>query len=452
MDFTKERKPDRVPPHSNDAEQATLGAMLIDLGAISLVLDARLSDRDFYSPAHRKIFNAIICLFERSQAADITTVAEELEKKEELSDCGGRTYLSELASGVATAANAEYYANIIKDKAKLRQMIEASMNTLDECYSQREETPIILESAERRIFDVVRGEIESNGRSYAELHKEIKAHYEFQKINGGGLAGISTGFPKFDRLMNGLKEGTLYIIAGRPSMGKTCLGLNIINNICQADPGAATLLISLEMPAVDVGRRSACYLAGISYAEAERGQLSKADEEKFQKALESFSQMNVHIADPPSLNPLQLRAKVRRLIAFHPIKAVCVDYIQLMTAPGENQNLRVAEISRQLKAIAKEFSLPMIAISQLSRYVEQRSEKRPNLGDLRDSGAIEQDADSVIFVYRPEVYLRHLPQENPKRKQERGRAEIIIGKNRNGPTGVVDMRFDESSMRFEEGS
>jgi replicative DNA helicase len=440
----------RVPPRSDDSEQALLGSILLKNGVISDVIEIVHSPSDFYYPANQKIFAAIISLYDKGQPADTTTVTAQLEKTGALEDCGGRLYLTGLADGVATAANAVQYAKIIKELAKLRSVIDVSMQTIDDCYTQREECGSLLETAEKRLLDISRDDYGTGPVSYAEMSADILSALQERIENRGQLPGLSTGFKELDRLLNGLKPGHLYIIAGRPSMGKTCLSQNILDNICQADPKVEALFISLEMPRLDVGKRSLCSNLGFSFTAAERGELSSEEIDRLAKDHFRFSAAKVYVDDSSTLTPLVLRAKIRRFARQHNLKILAVDYIQLMNAPGENQNLRIAEITRQLKAVAKEFNIPVVAVSQLSRGVEGRDNKRPGLGDLRDSGAIEQDADAVIFIYREEVYLRHLPASDSRRKSAMGKAEIMVSKNRNGPTGMIELQFNESSMRFND--
>ncbi|MEE9441581.1 MAG: replicative DNA helicase [candidate division Zixibacteria bacterium] len=450
VDLNRGRNIDRQPPNSLDAEQAVLGSMLTSESAIGQAIEVLQSSRRFYSPGHRKIFDAIIELYDKSSPADIVTVSNHLEKNDMLEDCGGRTFITELADGVATSANVAYYAKNVLEPAILRDTIIASMEIIDLCYRQEDEADEILDQAEQKIFDISHRTSATEIRSYADIASEIIADYDERKKRGNGLAGLSTGYPDLDYKLSGLKPGNMYVLAGRPSMGKTALAVNILNNACQGDHWG--LLFSLEMSQLDISKRTLYSLAGVPFSKADRGQLSDAEAKKVAEAMGAFTARNVKIDDSSSLTPLEIRAKARRFAGQHNLAVIVVDYIQLMCAKGETQNLQIAEISKQLKAMSKELNVPVIAISQLNRKVESRESKRPNLGDLRDSGAIEQDADVVMFVHRPWVYESHKPENQQSSSISKTEAEIIIGKNRNGPTGAVPLYFDEETMTFRSHS
>ncbi|MDD4051078.1 MAG: replicative DNA helicase [candidate division Zixibacteria bacterium] len=442
---------ERIPPHSQDAEQALLGAMLIDESAVARAVEILRQERRFYSAAHRKIFAAITGLYERSQPADITTVAEELERLGELADCGGRAYLAGLASGVATAANAEYYARIILEKSTLRDLIEASSDIVNQAYRQEKEVDDLLDEAEQKVFDISEGQLRSDFSRVADLLPHTFESIESYVETKGGLIGYSTGYTDLDGYTAGLHRGDLIIIAGRPSMGKSALVLNIAENLSLSANKAAAVF-SLEMSKEQLALRMLCGRAKVSSHRLRTGRMSESDWPKLSNAAGPLEKALIYIDDTPSMTVLEMRAKARRLASQQDLGLVVVDYIQMMTGSrhAENRQQEISQISRGLKALAKELGVPVIGCSQLSRMVETRGgDRRPQLSDLRESGAIEQDADVVMFVYRPEYYLSGLDAEDPKLLEVKGRAEIIIAKQRNGPTGTVTLSFLKDFARFE---
>jgi len=441
----------RRPPYSQDAEQAILGAMLLDEAAIGRAVEILQHSRRFYSPAHRRIFEAIIALFERSQPADITTVGEVMEREGILEECGGRRYLSDLASGVATAANAEYYAHIVLEKATLRDMIEASADIINRCYRQDEEVEDLLDGAEQKIFSISEGRLRTDFAQVKDLIPQTFEAIEDYKETRGGLVGAPTGFSDLDDITAGMHNGDFIVVAGRPSMGKSALALNITENFCLQSNRAAAFF-SLEMSKEQLALRLLCGRARISSHRLRTGRMADSDWPKLTTAAGPLSEAQFYIDDSPSMTVLQMRAKARRLASQTDLGLVVVDYMQLMTGSryAENRQQEISMISRGLKGLARELGVPVLAVSQLSRMVEQRPNKRPQLSDLRESGAIEQDADVVIFVYREEYYLsKELPEDHPDRLQAEGKAELIIAKQRNGPTGKVDLSFLKDYARFE---
>lgn len=442
---------ERTAPHSQDAEQALLGAMLIDEGAIARSIEILRSDRRFYSPAHRKIYAVIIALYDRSQPADITTVAEELEKRGELADCGGRAYLAGLASGVATAANAEQYARIVLEKATMRNLIEASTDIVQECYRQEKNIEDLLDEAEQRVFDISEQRLRTDFSSVKDLLPHTFEQIDNYLDTKGGLIGFPTGFKDMDDLTAGLHRGDLIIIAGRPSMGKSALVLNIAENMC-IESGKAAAVFSLEMSKEQLALRMLCGRARISSHKLRTGRLPDADWARLSKAADPLSKAQIYIDDTATMTVLEMRAKARRLASQVDLGLIIIDYIQMMSGSrfAENRQQEISQITRGLKGLAKELSVPVIACSQLSRMVETRGgDRRPQLSDLRESGAIEQDADVVMFVYREEYYLAGLDPNDPKLQEVKGRAEIIISKQRNGPTGTVKLSFLKEFARFE---
>ncbi|MEZ5358503.1 MAG: replicative DNA helicase [Candidatus Zixiibacteriota bacterium] len=441
----------RQPPHSNDAEQAVLGAMLIDEVAIGKAIEVLGEGKRFYSPAHRKIFDAVLVLYEKSQPADITTVAEELERGGILEECGGRSYLSDLASGVATAANAEYYANIVLEKSTLRDLISVSTEIIGQCFRQQEQVDDLLDNAEQKIFAISEGRLHSDFARVKDLIPQTFEDIEDYKENKGGLVGEPTGFTELDSMTAGLHKGDLIVAAGRPSMGKSALTLNIVENFCIQTKKAAAFF-SLEMSKEQLALRLLCGRAKISSHKLRTGRMADSDWPKLTMAAGPLSEAEFYIDDTPGMTVLQMRAKARRLASKADLGLIVVDYLQLMSGSrfAENRQQEISMISRGLKGLARELSVPVIAVSQLSRMVEQRPNKRPLLSDLRESGAIEQDADVVIFVYREEYYLsKELREDDPKLLEASGKAEIILAKQRNGPTGIVHLSFLKDFARFE---
>ena len=442
---------DRTPPYSHDAEQALLGAMLIDHGAVAKAIEVLRSGRRFYVPAHRKIFDAIIRLFEQNQPADITTVGEEMERIGDLEDCGGRTYLSELASGVATAANTEYYAQIVLEKSTMRDLITASTEIITECYRQDEHVDDLLDGAEQRIFAISEDRLRTDFTSVRDLLPRSFEAIEEYKDTKGGLVGFPTGFRDLDSLTAGFHRGDLIIIAGRPSMGKSALALNITENFC-LDTGKAAAFFSLEMSKEQLALRMICGRAKVSSHKLRTGRLADSDWERLSRFGGPLAEAKMYIDDSASMTVLEMRAKARRLASQVELGLVVIDYMQMMNASrrAENRQQEITQISRGLKGLAKELHVPVVACSQLSRMVETRGgDRRPQLSDLRESGAIEQDADVVMFVYRPEYYLSHLDAEDPKYLEVKGKAEIIVAKQRNGPTGTATLTFIKDFARFE---
>lgn len=448
-DINKGRE--RVPPHSNDAEQAVLGAMLLDQSAIAKTIEILVHGRRFYNLAHQRIFDAILRLFEKNQPADITTVAEELGRSGELNDCGGRAYLVDLASGVATAANVEYYARIVLEKATLRELITASTDIITRCFSQERDVDDLLDDAEQKVFSISEDRLRSDFAKISDLLPHTFEAIDEYKDSRGGLVGHPTGFKDLDDLTAGLHSSDLIVVAGRPSMGKSALVLNIAENFC-IDTGMAAAFFSLEMSKEQLALRMLCGRAKISSHKLRTGRLPDSDWARLTYAADPLSKALIYIDDTPSMSVLQLRAKARRLASQAKLGLVVIDYLQMMSGSryAENRQQEIAQISRGLKGLAKELAVPVVACSQLSRMVETRGgDKRPQLSDLRESGAIEQDADVVMFVYRPEYYLSHLDAGDPKLLEVRGRAEIIVSKQRNGPTGTITLSFLKDYARFE---
>jgi replicative DNA helicase len=431
----------RLPPQNLEAETSVLGAVLLENEALNRVLEI-LKEDDFYRNAHRRIFSAILHLYEHSDPVDLITLSEVLKTRGELDDVGGVEYLNSLVNGVPTAANISYYAKIIKEKALLRKLINRTTEIVSQSYSISGDVDEFIDQAERTIFEISEDRVRPSFYPIKDLikssFKTIERLYEKRQL----ITGVPTGFQRLDELTSGLQPSDLIIIAGRPSMGKTALALNIAQNasVQAAIPAA---IFSLEMSKEQLALRMLCSEAKVDAHRLRGGFLSESDWPKLTRAAGSLSEAPLFIDDTPGLSALEMRAKTRRLKIEHNLGLVIVDYLQLMRgrARADSREQEISDISRSLKALAKELSIPVIALSQLNRRVEERGDKRPQLSDLRESGAIEQDADVILFLYREEVYN--------KSEENRGKAEIIIGKQRNGPTDKVDLAFLDKYTRFE---
>jgi replicative DNA helicase len=443
------------PPQSIDAEQQTLGAILKDPEAVSGVIEIIDSDEHFYVARHRMIFRAILSLYERNEPCDITTVADELTKWDQLDKIGGRLYLVDLVDGVVSTANVLSYANIILEKSVLRRLINASNDIVKNCYELEGEVTEILDRAEQNIFSISESRLRKGFIQLKQLLPKAIERIEVSQDAEDGLVGIRTGFVELDALTAGLHNGDFIVVAGRPSMGKTALAMNIAEFVAIGDGSSKTRpvgIFSIEMSKEQVALRFLCGRARISQHLLRTGKIRDSQYVRIAQALHPLSEAGIFIDDSATLSTLEMRAKARRLKAQHNIGLLIIDYIQMMHSSirAESRQQEMAMISRALKSLAKELNIPVIACSQLSRMVEIRGgEKRPQLSDLRESGAIEQDADVVMFVYRPEFYLSHLDRDDPKRLEVEGKAEIIVAKQRNGPTGSINLTFVKDIVRFE---
>jgi len=433
----------RLPPQNLEAEVSVLGGILLENEALNQVLEI-LQTGDFYREAHRKIFSAMIQLYERNEPVDLITLAEVLKKKDELEAVGDLEYLNQLVNSVPTAANITYYAHIIKEKALLRKLIQRATEIINEGYGNAGDINEFLDRAERLIFEISEDRVRPSFYSLKEIlktsFKTIEKLYEKKQI----ITGVPTGFTKLDELTSGLQPSDLIIVAGRPSMGKTTFALNIAQHAA-IEAGITSAIFSLEMAKEQLALRMLCSEAKIDAHRLRGGFLSENDWPKLTRAAGKLSEAPIFIDDTPAISVLEMRAKARRLKAEHNLGLIVVDYLQLMRGrtDSETREQEISDISRSLKALAKELNIPVIALSQLNRRVEDRGDKRPQLADLRESGAIEQDADVIIFLYRDEVYNRS--EDNPNK----GKAEIIIGKQRNGPTDKFELAFIDKYTCFE---
>jgi len=433
---------DRLPPQALDVERTILGSMLIDSMAVDAALEF-LTDDCFYSDAHTKIFISMRELAEKNSPVDIITLAEKLRQKGWMDDVGAEGYLSELAGNVATSGNIEYYASIVRGKATLRHLISATAEIAAECFSAEQEPQEILDAAEHKVFGIAESRIKNTVISTEQLAPLIVEKIKERQKNGT-ISGIPTGFIDLDKLTAGLQNGDLVILGGRPAMGKTAFSLSVALHAA-IQTRCPTAIFSLEMSTEQLFYRMVSAEARINMHVLRSGTLPKRDIPKVEAAAKTLSEAPIFIDYTPGLTTLELRAKARRLKAQHKIALIVVDYLQLLTPTVKMSNIQqeISQISRALKGIATELDVPVIALSQLSRAVEQRSgDHRPQLSDLRESGAIEQDADLVMFIYRPELYEKNKP-------ELKGKAEIIIGKQRNGPVGTIEVAFMRDFARFE---
>ncbi len=437
----------RVPPQALDAERSVLGAMLLSRDAIAGAVQ-HLTESAFYREAHRKIWRAILALFDRSEAADLVTLAEELRRRHELDAVGGVTYLTSLDQYVATAANVEHYCRIVNEKATLRRLIEVGTTIVSDCFEQREEASNLLDRAEQSIFAISDDRLRAGFVPMRQLVLQGYSAIEEYRTRKVHVTGVPTGFYDLDELTAGLQKSDFVVIAGRPSMGKTSLAMNMAENVgVHAKPSErrAVGIFSLEMSKDSLVQRMMCSVARVDIHKIRRGYASKEEYKRLQEAAARMHEAPIYIDDSAAIGILEIRAKARRLVSEMPLGMIIIDYLQLVRGPesSENRQQEISAISRSLKALAKELSIPVVALSQLSRAVETRGgTKRPMLSDLRESGAIEQDSDVVLFVYRPDAY-----ETDPAKKD--GKAEIIIAKQRNGPTGTVDLAFVSECTRFD---
>ena len=437
----------KLPPHSLEAEQSVLGGLLLDNDAVDKVGDV-LADPDFYSEAHRLIYTHILKLAAEAKPADVVTVSESLASVQKLDYIGGLAYLGALVQNVPTAANIRHYARIVRDRSILRQLAATAGDIADSAYNPLgRSAKEVLDQAEAKVLHIAE-QGERGSRQYEELGKLLAGVVErietlYNRDDPSDVTGVPTGFVDLDRMTSGLQPGDLVIIAGRPSMGKTALALNMGEHVALAAK-MPVAVFSMEMGASQLALRMIGSVGRLDQHKLRTGRLAAEDWDKLSAALGRLSEAPILIDETPALNAIEVRSRARRLYrTYGSLGLVIVDYLQLMqaTTSGENRATEISEISRAMKSLAKELKVPVVALSQLNRSLEQRPNKRPVMSDLRESGAIEQDADVILFIYRDEVY-------NPE-TQDKGIAEIIVGKQRNGPIGKVDLAFLGEYTRFE---
>lgn len=433
-------KTERIPPQNIEAEQSTLGSMLIDRDAISKAIET-LRPEYFYKDAHRIIFQVIVELFEKGEPVDLITVTEVLRARELLEQIGGVGYLTLLAGVVPTAANVEYYARIVEEKYLLRSLISAGTEIAAMGYDESHDVDSALDNAERLIFSIAQNRSVQTFESIKSVLVSTLERIETLYNNKGGITGIPTGFHDLDQMLSGLQRSDLIIIAARPSMGKTSLMLNIGQHVA-VNEGLPVAIFSLEVSKEQLVQKMLCSEAKIDGQRLRTGYLTDEDWEKLTYAVGRLSEAPIFIDDTPGLSVLELRARARRLKAEHGLDLILIDYLQLMQSKGriENRQQEIADITRSLKSLARELAVPVIALAQLSRAVETTSDNIPRLNHLKESGEIEQTADVVAFIYREDYY-------NPQTENQ-GLADIIIAKQRNGPTGVVKLGWQKQYTRF----
>ncbi|WP_066096471.1 replicative DNA helicase [Xanthomonas massiliensis] len=435
----------RVPPHSVEAEQAVLGGLMLAPDAYDKVND-QLTENDFYRRDHQLIYRAIRELAEKSRPFDAVTLTEWFESQGKLDQVGDGAYLIELASTTPSAANIAAYAEIVRDKAVLRQLIEVGTGIVNDAFQpEGRDSAELLATAEKQVFHIA--EAGARGRTdFVGMNTALKDAFEVLQTrfeNGGSVTGLPTGYTEFDNMTAGLQATDLVILAARPAMGKTTFALNIAE-FAAIKSKKAVAVFSMEMSAAQLAMRLISSNGRINAQRLRTGQLEDEDWSRVTSAISMLKQTKIFIDDTPGLSPEVLRSKARRLKREHDLGLIVIDYLQLMSVPGnsENRATEISEISRSLKGLAKELSVPVIALSQLNRSLESRTDKRPVMADLRESGAIEQDADMIVFIYRDDYY-------NRENSPDKGLAEIIIGKQRSGPTGSLKLKFFGEYTRFD---
>ncbi len=432
----------KMMPQSTEAEEAVLGAVLVNPQALGRIVEY-IKPESFYKPAHRVIYEAVLELFKKNEPIDIVTVSEHLRNKEELENAGGRAYINDLALNVVTTANIEFYAKIIQEKEIKRALINAGSEIVSMSY-ENEETDKVLDDAQRLIFNIASQKDTQDLVPIQDLVVSSYEQIELRYNNKDDLVGVDTGFYDLNTLTSGLQKSDLIILAARPSMGKTAFALNIAQNVAlKTKKGVA--IFSLEMPKQQLVKRMLCSEAEVDTQRITSGHMQPKDWEKLVEAMTRLSDARIYIDDSSGITATDIKAKCRRLMLEEKdLGLVVIDYLQLMEGGGNpnDRNQQISVISRSLKGLARELNVPIIALSQLSRGVEARNDKRPMLSDLRDSGAIEQDADIVMFIYRDEYY-------NRDEVENKGKAEIIIAKHRNGPVGTINLLFQSNITKFK---
>ncbi len=435
----------RIPPHSIEAEACVLGSMLLHDLSIDIVVQIAKPDH-FYRPVHQTIFEALVDMRQAGKPVDLVLLRDELKRRQQLDEIGGVDYLVRLAEGVPSAANAEYYARIVRDKAMLRELILAGTDMVREAYETREEASEVIDLAENRIFQIASDHI---GDSAVSIRGILQDTFEqLQQQDGEIITGLSTGYHQLDELTSGFQNGEMLILAARPSMGKTSILLNIAAHMAVVEQ-APIAVFSLEMSKEQIAQRLLASHARFDLRLMRRGMISAEDWTKLQLSAGDLEQAPIFIDDSATLTILQLRAKARRLKAAHDIKCVLIDYLQLMSYHGrsDSRQEQIADISRGIKALARELNVPVLAAAQLNRGPADRESHRPRMSDLRESGSMEQDADVIMLLHCEDYYHHGEPSYVPT-----GLTELIIAKQRNGPTGIVNLRFFKEFTRFEQAA
>lgn len=432
---------DRMPPQSLEAEMSLLGSLMLDREAVGDIVSiiGRGDVHWFYRPDHRLIFETLVDLYDANQPIDLVILRNELEKRNLLEQAGGVEYLVACAESVPTAVNAEHYARIVRDKGLLRDLISCVSEIAEDAYSDSETSTELFDRAEQKLFAVTERRVAGHTIPLSELIVELD--HIINSEEAGQISGLPTGFSELDELTTGFQPGDMVVVAGRPSMGKTALGLNMAEHAAVVE-GLPVVFFSLEMSRQQVAQRLLCSRARIDSHKFRKRMLNEEERRFLADVCMELQGAPLFVDDTPGLTPMELRAKARRLKMQHNIRAVFVDYLQLMHAPGhESRQQEISYISRSLKALGRELGIPIVALAQLNRQTEGRTGNQPRMSDLRESGAIEQDADAVLLIHREEYYKR----DDPNLK---GKAQLIIAKQRNGPTGEIDLQFDHQATRF----
>jgi len=432
---------ERVPPHNTEAEQAILGGVLLDPDALGNVIEI-IEPQDFYHEVHQVIYQQILSLFDRGEPIDIITLTESLQTRQLLERCGGAQYITGLTDLVVTSANIVHYAKIVKEKATLRKLAQVSSDIFSRCFDLDTEVDVFLDEVEKQIFDIAENKVHPDYYPIREVVKESFEQIERMTQDKKFVTGVPTGFDELDRKTAGFHPSDLIIVAGRPGMGKTAFALNVAQH-CASQHGIGVGIFSLEMSKNQLVTRMLCSEAQVDSQRLRRGYIELPEMQRLIQAAGKLAEAPILI-DESATTALEIRATARRMMAESNIGLIIIDYLQLMRgrAGAERREQEISEISRTLKILAKELNIPIVAISQLNRRVEDRRDRRPELADLRESGAIEQDADLILFIYRDEVYNRD--ETNPNR----GIAEVNVGKHRNGPTGIVKLAFQSQYTTF----
>ncbi len=429
---------DRLPPHSLEGERCLLASMMLDKDVIGQAV--QIIDREaFFQADHQVVYDVLVKLYEQNRPIDAVILCDELNKRQLLEEIGGQAYIGQILNTVPSSAHGEHYAKIVREKALLRQLIAASNDILRDSYAPHESAELVLDKAEKRIFEIASKKVSGSMQAMEEVMHEV-----FETIESRGQRGLETGFYELDDMMNGLQNGEMVIVAARPSMGKTAFAMNLIEHI-SADSRQPTAVFSLEMSKQQLAQRMLCSRGAIDAHKLRKGMLQAHEYAHLANVVGELAKAPIWVDDSPGLTPLELRAKARRLKLQHDVKCVMIDYMQLMDNPGvESRQQQISEISRGIKAVARELNVPVIALSQLNRGSENRDGHRPRMSDLRESGSIEQDADVVMLLHREDYYKMSEPDFQPDNI-----AEIIIAKQRNGPTGTVKLTFLNKATRFE---
>src|SRR5579864_3537709 len=432
------RQFDRLPPHSIESEMCLLASMMLDKDMIGQVV--QIIDREaFYQADHQVIYDVLVKLYEQNRPIDAIILREELGKRQLLEEVGGVAYLAQILNAVPSAAHGAHYASIVREKALLRQLIAASNDCLRDAYAPHEQADLVLDKAEKKIFEIAQKKVGG-----AMVPMEDVLHEVFEMIDNRGQRGVPTGFFDLDDMLNGLQKGEMIIVAARPSMGKTALAMNLIEHIA-ADNRLPCAIFSLEMSKQQLAQRMLCCRGEIDAHKLRKGLLQAHEYAHLANVVGELAKAPIWVDDSPGLTPLELRAKARRLKLQHDVKCIMIDYMQLMDNPGpESRQQQISEISRAVKSVARELEVPVICLSQLNRASEGRDGHRPRMSDLRESGSIEQDADVVMLLHREDYYRMSEPDFQPDNI-----AEVIIAKQRNGPTGTVKLTFLNKTTRFE---